>query len=139
MTLCIRLVTEKMWATSRKCVFYGIFKNTTKHQKIFSENFFEMQPNTWKHFLFRKIAFLENIYFSEILLHEPNAALVHEFEVGIANSYSFVMGDDLFFFFFWWKINSHCVSRPWTSLLEQKLAENFSCLCKDEEVDELAT
>ena len=59
MILCIRLVTEKMWenvrATSRKCVFYGIFKNTTKHQKIFSENFFEMHPNTWKHFLFRKI------------------------------------------------------------------------------------
>ena len=22
---------EKMWATNRKCVFYGIFKNTTKH------------------------------------------------------------------------------------------------------------
>ena len=22
---------EKMWATSRKCVFYGIFNNTTKH------------------------------------------------------------------------------------------------------------
>ena len=74
MILCIRLVTEKMWATSRKCVFYGIFKNTTKHQKIFSETFFEMQPNTWKHFIFRKIAFLENIYFPEILLHEPNAA-----------------------------------------------------------------
>ena len=67
---------EKMWATSKKCVFYGIFKNTTKHQKIFSENFFEMQPNTWKHFLFRKIAFPENIYFLEMLLHEPNAALV---------------------------------------------------------------
>ena len=65
---------EKMWATSKKCVFYGIFKNTTKHQKIFSEIFFEMQPNTWKHFLFRKIAFPENIYFSEMLLHEPNAA-----------------------------------------------------------------
>ena len=45
---------EKIWATSKKCVFYGIFKNTTKHQKIFSEIFFEMQPNTWKHFLFRK-------------------------------------------------------------------------------------
>ena len=57
-----------MWATSRKCVFYGIFKNTTKHQKIFFEIFFEMQPNTWKHFLFRKIAFPENIYFPEILL-----------------------------------------------------------------------
>ena len=66
---------EKMWATSKKCVFYGIFKNTTKHQKIFSKNFFEMQPNTWKHFLFRKIAFPENIYFPEILLHEPNAGL----------------------------------------------------------------
>ena len=74
MILCIRLVTEKMWATSRKCVYYGIFKNTTKHQKIFSETFFEMQPNTWKHFLFRKIAFSENIYFPKILLHEPNAA-----------------------------------------------------------------
>ena len=64
-----------MWATSRKCVFYGIFKNTTKHQKIFSETFFEMQPNTWKYFLFRKIAFPENIYFLEILLHEPNAEI----------------------------------------------------------------
>ena len=31
MILYIRLVAEKMWATSRKCVFYGIFKNTTKH------------------------------------------------------------------------------------------------------------
>ena len=37
---------EKIWATSRKCVFYGIFKNTTKHRKIFFETFFEMQPNT---------------------------------------------------------------------------------------------
>ena len=61
MGLYIRLATKKMWATSRKCVFYGIFKNTTKHQKIF----FEMQPNTWKHFPFRKIAFLENRIFSK--------------------------------------------------------------------------
>ena len=38
----------------RKCVFYGIFKNTTKHQKIFFKTFFEMQPNTWKYFPFRK-------------------------------------------------------------------------------------
>ena len=36
MILYICLAAEKMWATSRKCVFYGIFKNTTKHQKIFS-------------------------------------------------------------------------------------------------------
>ena len=51
---------EKMWATSTKCVFYGIFKNITKHQKIF----FEMQPNTWKHFPFQKIAFPKNEIFS---------------------------------------------------------------------------
>ena len=66
---------RKMWATSRKCVFYDIFKNITKHQKIFFETFFEMQPNTWKYFLFQKIAFPKNIYFPEILLYEPNAAL----------------------------------------------------------------
>ena len=64
MIFYICLATEKMWATSRKCVFYGIFKNTTKHQKIFFETFFEMQPNTWKHFPLRKIAFLENKIFS---------------------------------------------------------------------------
>ena len=64
MILYIRLVTEKMWATSRKCVFYGIFKNTTKHQKIFSDTLFEMQPNTWKHFPFWKIAFSKNRIFS---------------------------------------------------------------------------
>ena len=55
---------EKMWETSRKCVFYGIFKNTTKHQKIFFETFFEMQLNTRKYFPFRKIAFSENRIFS---------------------------------------------------------------------------
>ena len=60
MILYIFLATKKMWAISRKCVFYGIFKNTTKHQKIFFETFFEMQPNTWKHFPFRKITFPEN-------------------------------------------------------------------------------
>ena len=31
MILYICLAVEKMWATSSKCVFYGIFKNTTKH------------------------------------------------------------------------------------------------------------
>ena len=55
MILYIRLVTEKiekMWVTNRKCVFYGIFKNTIKHQKIFFETFFKIQPNTWKYFPF---------------------------------------------------------------------------------------
>ena len=60
---------EKIWATSRKCVFYSIFKNTTKYQKIFFKAFFEMQPNTWKYFPFLKIA-----YFPENILHEPNTA-----------------------------------------------------------------
>ena len=31
-----------------------------------------MQPNTWKYFSFSKIAFLENIYFPENILREPN-------------------------------------------------------------------
>ena len=65
MILYIRLTTKKMWATSRKCVFYGIFKNTTNQQKIFFEMFFKMQPNTWKHFLFRKISFPKNGIFFE--------------------------------------------------------------------------
>ena len=55
MILYICLAAEKMWATSRKCVFYGIFKNTTKHQKI---------------------AFLKNKYFSKNILHELNTALL---------------------------------------------------------------
>ena len=72
MILYICLAAEKMWATSRKCVFYGIFKNPTKHHKIFFKTFFEMQPNTWKYFPFPKITFLKNIYFLENILHEPN-------------------------------------------------------------------
>ena len=56
---------EKMWETSKKCVFYGIFKNTTKHQKIFFETFFEMQPNTWKHLLFSSI-FRKYFYMNRI-------------------------------------------------------------------------
>ena len=34
-----------------------------------------MQLNTWKYFLFPKIAFPKNIYFPENILHEPNTAL----------------------------------------------------------------
>ena len=74
MILYICLPAEKMWARSRKCVFYDIFKNTTKHQKIFFKTFFEIQPSTWKYFCFLKIALLENIYFLENILHEPNTA-----------------------------------------------------------------
>ena len=69
-----RLVTEKMWENvsnkykmcflmyfqehnqTSENIFRNIFWNTTKRMKIFS--------------------FLKNIYFLEILLHEPNATLV---------------------------------------------------------------
>ena len=63
-----------MCATSRKYVFYNIFKNTAKHQKIFFKTFFEMQPNTGKYFPFPKITFPKNIYFPENILHELNIA-----------------------------------------------------------------
>ena len=72
---CVSILSaEKMCATSRKCVFYGIFKNIIKHQKIFFKTFFKMQQNTWKYFPFPKIAFLENKYFPENILHESNTA-----------------------------------------------------------------
>ena len=41
-----RRKSEKMWARSRKCIFHGIFNNTTKHQKIFFTTFSKIQPNT---------------------------------------------------------------------------------------------
>ena len=34
-----------------------------------------MQQNTWKHFPFSSIAFPENTYFPENILHKPNTAL----------------------------------------------------------------
>ena len=38
------------------CVFWFVFSFFfSKHQKIFSGKFFEMQPNTWKHFPFPEI------------------------------------------------------------------------------------
>ena len=70
---------EKMWAISRKCVFYGIFKNTIKYQKIFFKTFFEMQPNTWKYSPFPKITFSKNIYLKKNILHEPNTTFITTF------------------------------------------------------------
>ena len=66
---------EKMWETSRKCVFYIIFRNTTKHLKIFSKAFFGMQPNTWKYFPFLKIFSFENILHSENIVHPTKRSL----------------------------------------------------------------
>ena len=38
---------EKMWENSRKIVFYNIFKNSTKHLKIFyDQKTFSVEPNT---------------------------------------------------------------------------------------------
>ena len=54
------------------CVFWFVFSFFfSKHQKIFFEKFFEMQPNTWKHF-----PFPENMYFPENILQQPNTALI---------------------------------------------------------------
>ena len=69
MILYICLEAEKMWATSRKYVFYGIFKNTTKHQKIFFKTFFEMQPNTWKYFTPGKYFTLKQMQPKSLSLH----------------------------------------------------------------------
>ena len=52
--------------------------------KIFSTTIFIMQLNTWKYFPFWKIAFLENIYFSENILRQPNTALIRLKRVGHA-------------------------------------------------------
>ena len=66
---------SKMWRTSRKCVFYSIFKNTTKPVKIFSNAFFGVQPNTWKYFLSQKISSSKNILHSENVLHRATHSL----------------------------------------------------------------
>ena len=79
MILYICLETKKMWATSRKCVFYSIFKNTTKYLKIFFKAFF---LNATKHlkiffgnFLFQKIFSPENISHLENVLHRAKRNL----------------------------------------------------------------
>ena len=38
---------RKMWENSRKFVFYNIFKNSSKHLKIFyDQKLFSVKPNT---------------------------------------------------------------------------------------------
>ena len=59
-----------------KMGFLEHFQQNNQTLEIFSKAFFGMQPNTWKYFSFPKIAFLENKYFPENILHEPNTALV---------------------------------------------------------------
>ena len=45
------------WLWLLFCVFWFVFSFFfSKHQKIFSGKFFEMQPNTWKHFPFSEIS-----------------------------------------------------------------------------------
>ena len=47
------------------CVFWFVFSFFfSKHQKIFSGKFFEMQPNTWKHFPFPGISIFGKYVFS---------------------------------------------------------------------------
>ena len=53
----------------------------SKRQKIFFEKYFEMQPNTWKHFPFHKIAFMENEIFSGNAFTRTKHSLRLEFHV----------------------------------------------------------
>ena len=60
------------------CVFLDLcfpssFPNTIKY---FPENFLKCNQTHGNIFLFRKLAFLENMYFSENVLQQPNIALV---------------------------------------------------------------
>ena len=57
----ICLEAEKMWGIRRKCVFYIIFSNTTKHLKIFS---------------FPENSISEKYLFSENILYKPNIAFI---------------------------------------------------------------
>ena len=53
----------------------------SKRQKIFFEKYFEMQPNTWKHFPFHKITFMENEIFSGNAFTRTKHSLRLEFHV----------------------------------------------------------
>ena len=53
--------------------FPSSFPNTRKY---FPENFLKCNQTHGNIFLFRKLAFLENMYFSENVLQQPNTALV---------------------------------------------------------------
>ena len=55
------------------CVFLLLFQtpNTRKH---FSENFLKCNQTHGNIFLFQKLAFLENMYFPENVLQQPNTA-----------------------------------------------------------------
>ena len=65
----------------------------SKHQKIFFRKFFEMQPNTWKHFPSWKIAFPENGIFSGNAFtrtkHSLNGVLYEEKRVLLKHSWSY--------------------------------------------------
>ena len=72
-----------MWETWQKWGCQSIFKNTTKHHKIFSKIFFGMQPNTWKYFPFPKIFSLKIFSFLEYILHPTKRSLSYiDFEQG---------------------------------------------------------
>ena len=70
--ICVYLLRNSIiylfgnWENVRKC--------KKQEENVFSILFSGTQPNTWKYFPFLKIAFPENIYFSENILHEPNTA-----------------------------------------------------------------
>ena len=55
------------------CVFLLLFQ-TPNTRKYFAENFLKCNQTHGNIFLFRKLAFLENMYFPENVLQQPNTA-----------------------------------------------------------------
>ena len=55
------------------CVFLLLFQ-TPNTRKYFSENFLKCNQTHGNIFLFRKLAFSENMYFPENVLQQPNTA-----------------------------------------------------------------
>ena len=59
------------------CVFLSSFPNTRKY---FPENFLKCNQTHRNIFLFRKLTFPKNMYFSENVLQQPNTALVSNWD-----------------------------------------------------------
>ena len=70
------LATEKMWVTSRKCVFYGFLRTQPNTRKYFLKHFLKCNQTHENIFLSGKWHFRKIEYFPEILLHKPNGALI---------------------------------------------------------------
>ena len=67
------LVFSGLWLVFSDLCFPSSFPNT---RKFFPENFLKCNQTPENIFLFRKLAFSENMYFPENVLQQPNTAFV---------------------------------------------------------------